>query len=94
MAKATWGGAVIAEGGDVQLVEGNVYFAPSDVRQELLRPSRTHTVCGWKGDCSYFDVVVGGEVNADAAWVYVDPKPAAAHVRGRIAFWRGVKVER
>lgn len=93
MAKASWNGVVVAEGADVERVEGNAYFRPEDVRQELLRPSRTHTVCAWKGDCSYFDVVVDGQVNADAAWVYVDPKPAAAHVRGRIAFWRGVKVE-
>ncbi len=94
MAKATWKGAVIAEGDDTEIVEGNVYFAPSLVKQVLLRPSKTTTTCGWKGECNYFDVIVDDEVNADAAWVYRDPKPAAAQVKGRIAFWRGVDVKR
>lgn len=94
MATAMWNGAVIAESDDVEVVEGNVYFPPTAVRAEVLRPSETRTVCSWKGDCSYFDVVVNGKVNSDAAWVYEDPKGAAAHIRGRIAFWRGVQVER
>ena len=94
MAKAMWNGAVIAEGTDVQIVEGNVYFPASAVKQEFLRPTQTHSVCSWKGDCSYFDVVVGGKVNGDAAWVYKDPKSAADNIRGHIAFWRGVEVQR
>jgi uncharacterized protein (DUF427 family) len=94
MAKAVWNGEVIAESDDVELVEGNVYFPATAVKPERLRPSEKHTVCSWKGDCSYFDVVVGGKVNDDAAWVYKDPKPAAANIRGRIAFWRGVEVQR
>jgi uncharacterized protein (DUF427 family) len=43
---------------------------------------------------SYYDVVAGGEVNKDAAWYYPDPKPAAENIRGHIAFWKGVSVER
>lgn len=94
MAKATWNGVVIAEGDDFLVVEGNVYFAASAVKEAHLRPNETRSVCGWKGDCAYFDVVVGDAVNRDAAWIYRDPKPAAADVRGRIAFWHGVRVER
>ena len=94
MATATWNGVVIAEGTDVEIVEGNVYFAAKDVKAEHIRASTKHTVCSWKGDCSYFDVVVNGQTNADAAWVYRDPKPAAQNIRGRIAFWRGVEVAR
>ena len=94
MAKAIWNGAVIAESDDIELVEGNVYFPASAVKSEHLQPSEKHTVCSWKGDCSYFDVVVDGKVNDDAAWVYKDPKQAAMNIRGRIAFWRGVQVER
>ncbi len=93
-AEATWNGAVIAETDDVEIVEGNVYFPASAVAAGALQPTEKHTVCGWKGDACYFDVVAGGEVNHDAAWVYKDPKPAADNIRGRIAFWRGVKVER
>lgn len=94
MARASWNGAVIAESDTFEIVEGNVYFPPGAVKSAHLRPSATHTVCGWKGTASYYDVVVGDAVNADAAWYYPDPKSAAANIRGHIAFWRGVTVEK
>ena len=50
-------------------------------------------MCGWKGTASYHDVVVDGETNADAAWYYPEPKDAAAEIRDRVAFWKGVTVE-
>ncbi len=94
MAKATWNETTIAEGDDIELVEGNVYFAPGDVDSNLLAPSTKTTGCFWKGTAHYYDVVVDGEVNKDAAWYYPEPKSAAESIRGRIAFWRGVSVER
>lgn len=94
MARATWNGAVIAESDRYEIVEGNVYFPPGAVKAEFLRPSPRHTVCPWKGTASYHDVVVGGQVNAGAAWYYPDPKPAAANIKDHIAFWQGVTVER
>ena len=95
MLKATWNGAVIAQAdtANVQIVEGNVYFPPDAVNRALFKDSQTHTVCPWKGTASYYDVVVDGQVNKDAAWYYPDVKPAAANIKGYIAFWRGVKVE-
>jgi uncharacterized protein (DUF427 family) len=93
MAKAIWNGAVIAESDHTVVVEGNHYFPPEAVKQEYLRPSGTRTTCGWKGQASYYDVVVGGATNRDAAWYYSDPLPAARHIAGHIAFWRGVTVE-
>jgi uncharacterized protein (DUF427 family) len=93
MARALWKGTIIAESPHCELVEGNHYFPPAAVRREHLRPSATHTTCGWKGVASYYDVVVDGEVNHDAAWYYADPKPAAANVKDHVAFWRGVVVE-
>ena len=94
MAKASWNGAVIAESEDVEIVEGNVYFPPTAVSKDFLRESATHTVCGWKGTASYYDVVVGDDVNADAAWYYPEPKDAARQIAGYVAFWRGVEVTR
>lgn len=94
MAKATWNGAVIAESDRYEIVEGNVYFPPDAVKREFLRGSDHHTGCGWKGTASYYDVVVDGKVNKDAAWYYPEVKPAAANVKGFIAFWRGVAVSR
>lgn len=94
MARATWNGAVLAESDAHEVVEGNVYFPPSALKREHFRESDTHTVCGWKGTASYYDVVVGGQVNKDAAWYYPEPKSAAAQIKGHIAFWKGVTVEK
>lgn len=91
--KASWNGTVLAESDDTVAVEGNHYFPVSALRRELVRPSDTHTTCGWKGIASYFDVVVGGEVNKDAVWFYPEPKDAAKQIKDRVAFWKGVKVE-
>ena len=91
--RATWNGAVLAESDETVVVEGNHYFPADAVKREHFRESETHTVCPWKGTASYYDVVVGGEVNRDAAWYYPEPKDAAAEIKGRVAFWRGVKVE-
>ena len=90
MAQANWSGATIAASDTFEQVEGNVYFPPNAVESALLRPSETTTRCPWKGEASYFDVVVDGQVNKDAAWTYTDPKPAAANIKDHIAFWRGV----
>lgn len=91
--KAIWQGTVIAESDRCQVIEGNQYFPPDAVKRELLRPSETHTVCGWKGTASYYDVVVGDQVNRDAAWFYPTPKDAAASIAGWVAFWHGVTVQ-
>jgi uncharacterized protein (DUF427 family) len=92
MAKAMWNGVVLAESDDVVMVEGNAYFPPGALDRRYFRESQTHTVCGWKGTASYYDVVVGDAVNADAAWYYPTPKDAAKQVTGRVAFWKGVVV--
>ena len=96
MPHAIWNGVVIADAADdqVEIVEGNVYFPRSAVKMEWLKDSSTHTVCGWKGTASYYDIVVDGRTNKDAAWYYPDPKPEAKGVEGRIAFWKGVAIFR
>lgn len=93
MPQASWNGTVIAQSAVFESVEGNVYFPPDAVRREHLRDSSTTTVCPWKGTAHYYDVVVGEDVNRDAAWYYPDPKPAAQNIKGHVAFWRGVKVD-
>lgn len=92
MVRATWNGAVIAESDVTVVVEGNHYFPPEAVRREYVRESATHTVCSWKGVASYYDIVVDGAVNRDAAWYYPQPKEAAQQIAGYVAFWRGVRV--
>lgn len=89
---ATWKGHVLAKSDRTVVVEGNHYFPVEDVDRSVLVASDHHTVCGWKGTASYYDVVVGGERNPEAAWYYPETKPEAEHVRGMIAFWHGVDV--
>jgi uncharacterized protein (DUF427 family) len=91
--RALWNGTVIADSDCCIVVEGNQYFPADAVKREFLRDSSTHTVCGWKGTASYYDVVVNGQTCKDAAWYYPEPKAAANDIRGYIAFWKGVRVE-
>ena len=77
---------------DTVVVEGNHYFPADSLRREFFAPSDQKTSCPWKGQASYYDLVVGDDRNAGAAWVYETPKDAAAEIKGRVAFWRGVEV--
>ena len=93
MAKAIWEGTVIAESDDCVMVEGNHYFPADSVRMGFMQPVDQTTVCGWKGVANYYDIVVGGKRNPGAAWYYATPLPEASQIQGRIAFWKGVRVE-
>ncbi|MCB9412618.1 MAG: DUF427 domain-containing protein [Actinobacteria bacterium] len=92
MTQAIWQGKVIADSEDIVRVEGNAYFPLDSVAPGVLVASETSTVCPWKGTASYYDVVVDGATNSDAAWYYPKPKPAADEIAGRVAFWRGVEI--
>ena len=92
MAKATWGGVVLAESDETIVVEGNHYFPRNSIATEYFSENSRQSVCPWKGTASYYDVVVEGEVAQGAAWFYPDPKPAASDIKGYIAFRRGVRV--
>ena len=94
MAKAIWQGKVLAQSDRFELVEGNVYFPPESLHREYFRPSATTTICSWKGVAHYYTVAIDGKENADAAWYYPEPKPAASQIRDHVAFWHGVTVER
>jgi uncharacterized protein (DUF427 family) len=91
--KAIWNGTVIAESDATVVVEGNHYFPAQAVKTQYLLPSNTKTMCSWKGQASYHTLFVDGDANPDAAWYYPEPKEAAAEIKDRIAFWKGVRVE-
>ncbi|MGG6268434.1 DUF427 domain-containing protein [Leptolyngbya sp. AN03gr2] len=93
MPRAIWNGTVLAESDRTEVVEGNQYFPPDSIKSEYFQDSNTHTTCGWKGVASYYNLVVDGQTNKDAAWYYPTPKDAAKNITGYIAFWKGVKVE-
>lgn len=95
MPKATWNGTVVAEAptSEIEMVEGNVYFPPSAVKRDYFQESSQHSTCPWKGEASYYNVVVNGETNKGAAWYYPAPKDAARNIKDYVAFWHGVTVE-
>jgi len=93
MPRAVWNGAVLAQSDRCEVVEGNQYFPADSLDMQYFQPSSTNTTCSWKGVASYYNVVVDGKVNQDAAWYYPTPKVAAKNIAGYVAFWRGIHVE-
>lgn len=91
--KALWNGTVLAESDDTVVVEGNHYFPEESLNKEFFRESSHHSLCPWKGMASYYTVEVEGERNEDAAWYYPRPSPLARKIKGRVAFWNGVRIE-
>ena len=91
--RAIWNDVVIAESDDTIVVDGYRYFPTASVHDEHLIPSTHHSVCGWKGQASYYDVTAAGATDQNAAWYYADPKTAAGLVAGYIGFWHGVTID-
>jgi uncharacterized protein (DUF427 family) len=94
MAKAIWNGKVVAESDKFEEVEGNIYFPLDALKREYFTDSDHTSICPWKGTAGYYSLTVDGKTNANAAWIYRDPKPAASNIKGHVAFWRGVEVMR
>ena len=94
MPRAIWNGKVVAESDRFEEVEGNVYFPPGALKREFFVDSDHTSVCPWKGTAGYYTLTVDGKTNPNAAWIYRDPKPAAAKIKDHVAFWHGVEVVR
>ncbi len=93
MARATWNGVLLAESDATVVVEGNHYFPADALKHEHFKASEHRSHCPWKGDASYYNLEVAGQVNENAAWTYPDPKAAANELKDHVAFWKGVQVE-
>lgn len=94
MAKAIWNGVILAESETYEMVEGNVYFPATSINKAYFQQNQSTSICPWKGTANYYNLVVEGQINKDAAWTYPNPKPAAAQIKDHIAFWGGVQVEK
>ena len=90
--KAIWNDTTLAESDETIIIEGNHYFPPESIKKEYFKQSGSHTTCPWKGEASYYNIVVDEEVNNDGAWFYPDPKEAAKEIKNYVAFWKGVEV--
>ena len=91
--KAIWEEQILAESDQTVVVENNHYFPPASLKMDFFVPSATTSICPWKGEASYYSIVVNGEENKDAAWYYPDPKEAAQEIKDHVAFWNGVSVK-
>lgn len=80
--RAIWNDQVIADSDMTIMIENNHYFPPASIKKAFLTPSETTSSCPWKGEASYFDICVNGEINKDAAWHYYQPKEAAVKIKG------------
>jgi uncharacterized protein (DUF427 family) len=90
--KATWNGVTLAESDDTVVVEGNHYFPEASLKREYTTFSNHRSMCAWKGEAHYYSVMVNGDLNPNAVWYYPEPSEAAREIKGRVAFWKGVKV--
>ena len=91
--KAIWNNAVVAESPTTVVLEGNHYFPESSLNRDYVTFSNHRTSCPWKGQASYYSLLVNGELNANAAWYYPEPKMEAEEIKGHVAFGKGVKIE-
>jgi uncharacterized protein (DUF427 family) len=91
MVIAAWKGKVLAQSDRTVVVEGNHYFPPDSLKREYFVGSEHHTKCHWKGEASYYDVVVDGKKNPNAAWYYPQASDSAKDIEGYVAFWHGVE---
>jgi uncharacterized protein (DUF427 family) len=91
--KAIWQDTVIAESDDIVTLEGNHYFPISSLNRDYVTFSNHHTMCAWKGQASYYSLLINGEMNTDAAWYYPEPKNEADSIKDRVAFWKGMRIE-
>ncbi|WP_417608861.1 DUF427 domain-containing protein [Owenweeksia hongkongensis] len=91
--KAIWNGEVLAESDETIVIENNHYFPPNSIDKKFFKLSELHTFCPWKGEASYYDIEVNGNVNENAAWYYPKTKDLAKGIEGYVAFWKGVEVK-
>lgn len=63
------------------------YLPPADIQNDVLVPTLRRSMCEWKGQARYFNVIVDGRCATEAAWSYPAPVPAFAAIRHHVAFF-------
>ena len=62
------------------------YIPATDVLAELV-PISKKSICEWKGEARYFNVVAGGKTVPAGAWCYDSPTRSFRTIRGHLAFY-------
>jgi len=81
---ADTGNALMLREADYPAVQ---YIPREDVDFSQLERTDHATYCPYKGECSYYSVLAGGEKSVNAVWTYEDPYPAVAQIKGHVAFY-------
>lgn len=63
------------------------YIPQSDIAMEHLLPNKRRTMCEWKGQARYFDVVIGDERIEAGAWCYTSPTASFQPIKDHVAFY-------
>lgn len=63
------------------------YIPQTDVMMKHLEPNPRRTMCEWKGQAHYFDIVIGEARIEAGAWMYSNPTPAFVAIRNMLAFY-------
>jgi uncharacterized protein (DUF427 family) len=92
--KAVWNNQIIAESNDTIVIENNHYFPAESINKDFYKSSDTNSTCAWKGVASYYTLNVEGKENKDAAWYYPEVSPLAKEIKGYVAFWKGVEIQK
>ena len=66
------------------------YVPLADVDPSLLTRSDLATYCPYKGDASYYSLVVDGQTHENAVWTYESPYDAVGAIAGHVAFYPNV----
>ena len=64
-----------------------VYFPREDVSMEYMSRTDRHTECPYKGEASYYSLLMDGEFAENAVWTYEEPYPAMSVIANRLAFY-------
>ncbi|CAA0079442.1 Uncharacterised protein [Mycolicibacterium vanbaalenii] len=67
-----------------------LYFPDDSVRWQHFAPSRTTSVCPFKGLASYWDCTVGESTDRDLVWTYRHPMAEVAPLAGHVCFQYGI----
>ncbi len=83
---------VIADSNEVVVLEEEglhpvQYFPREDVSMEYMSRTERQTHCPYKGDASYYTIMMDGAFAENALWSYEAPLAGMEAIRGRVAFY-------
>jgi uncharacterized protein (DUF427 family) len=90
--RVTVAGRIVAESTRALRLEEKgyppVYYLPrDDADMSLLVRTKHYTYCPYKGDCTYYNIPIGGTESEYAVWTYETPYEAVASIRECLAFY-------